>query len=330
MLYNYLVRYPFSNSGKNFLKEKNIDLLAVDSATLDKAGIFLLRTISLPLKDKEKYWINYAKIQDERIALFYVKLFPVCRILLKIMDYTPISQEFAVHFQQQFVYYINHVFDNDEFDTIIKDISPELHYEQNSEKYYLKLTDYLSYDLGSDHKLEYANLENGLVYFSRSEVITLCSIILKKRILKDLPITVEKLPKLFLEYAKYIKNKVISESSNSTYTLIDKPESKNFPPCFLVIYNKIMSSQKLTHIENFVLAVFLANIGYSYNEILDIFKHAPNYDEKIAGYQIKTLMEKKYSVLNCDSMASKGLCVNKCGIKHPLQYFKLKKGDKNE
>ena len=91
-----------------------------------------------------------------------------------------------------------------------------------------------------------------------------------------------------------------------------------------------MSSQKLTHIENFVLAVFLANIGYSYNEILDIFKHAPNYDEKIAGYQIKTLMEKKYSVLNCDSMASKGLCVNKCGIKHPLQYFKLKKGDKNE
>ena len=63
--------------------------------------------------------------------------------------------------------------------------------------------------------------------------------------------------------------------------------------------------------------------------MLDLFKHLPNFDEKIAGYQIQKVIEKKYSVSNCDTLKSNGLCVNDCKTKHPFQLFKPnKKGEK--
>jgi len=114
-----------------------------------------------------------------------------------------------------------------------------------------------------------------------------------------------------------------------TEQVIDKPEVNSFPPCFLKMYQKLVAGEKLTHSENFNIAVFLFNVGYNYDEILNLFKNLPNFDEKIAGYQIKKIIEKKYSVPNCDTLKSNGLCVKDCKTKHPFQLFKSnKKGEK--
>ena len=70
------------------------------------------------------------------------------------------------------------------------------------------------------------------------------------------------------------------------------------------------------------MAVFLCAVGYTYEEVLEAYRHLPNFDEKIAGYQIKKILEKKYSVANCETLRSNNLCVKDCGVKHPLQLLK--------
>ncbi len=68
----------------------------------------------------------------------------------------------------------------------------------------------------------------------------------------------------------------------------------------------------------------MCGVGYTYEEVLEVYRHLPNFDEKIAGYQIKKILEKKYSVANCETLKSNGLCVKDCKVKHPLQLLKKK------
>jgi DNA primase large subunit len=60
--------------------------------------------------------------------------------------------------------------------------------------------------------------------------------------------------------------------------------------------------------------------------VLELFKHAPDYNERIARYQIEHLAglkggRKKYSVYSCEKMKTLGMCVADCGTKTPVQYY---------
>ncbi|MCK9293341.1 hypothetical protein M0P25_04660 [archaeon] len=323
MLYNYILRYPFSQKAKEFLNEKNIDLLSIEPEIIKKSAAFLLKNLSLKNQDKEKQFRDLLKIEDERISLLFVTIYPVSRLLLKVIDYNPLYQQFALYFQKQFKYFITKPLNNDEFIDISKDLCKELSIDTDSNQYYINLIDYLSYDLSEEHKLQYANLEDGKVYFSKAELVDLLSAILKKRILKNIDLEKEDFPKLFLDYGIAIKDKILKENTFNTPMAINKPQVNTYPPCFLKMHNKLIGGERLTHIENFTFAVFLFNIGYSYDEILELFKNLPNFDEKIAGYQIQKIIEKKYSVPSCDTLKSNGLCVGECNVKHPFQLFKF-------
>jgi DNA primase large subunit len=328
MSYNYIIKYPFSNKAKEYLETKNIDLFSINEETIKKATLFILKTVSQETVENEKQWKEYLRIDDERIAKMFATLYPLSRLLLNVVDYNPLYQRFGEYYQKQLSYYLKQLNDKEEFLNIQIDICKDIKYDEKTERYFLSLIEYLSLELTDNFKLQYSRLEDGNVYFSKSEIIDLLSVVLKKRILKNIDLEKKELPKLFLEYGEYIKKKVIQDNIFEI-KIINKPEVNTFPPCFLKMYNKLMGGEKLTHIENFNIAVFLANIGYSYDEILFSFKNSPNYDEKIAGYQIKKILEKKYAVPNCDTLKSNGLCVTDCKTKHPFQLFKnIKKGEK--
>ncbi len=99
------------------------------------------------------------------------------------------------------------------------------------------------------------------------------------------------------------------------------------PPCISRLYNRILSGEKLSHMENFLLAVFLINVGLGEEEIVRIFSHAPNFNEKITRYQVEFLMGKrgggkKYMVPSCDKIRSMNLCVADCSVTNPLVYYR--------
>jgi DNA primase large subunit len=71
----------------------------------------------------------------------------------------------------------------------------------------------------------------------------------------------------------------------------------------------------------------LLSIGFSVDEVLEVFKVTPDFREDIARYQIEHIAglrgsRTKYLPYKCENMRSYGLCRWKCeNVRHPLQFF---------
>jgi DNA primase large subunit len=300
----------------------------VEPALLEKVKKFLLEEINQEYKIQEKYWFNISRIDDEIIASSYVKIYPLSKIILSIIDNTPLLQSFANYYQKRFLYFSKKETNPEIINDLATDICPNIQFDSKKEQYYIALIDLLTLDLGEDYKLQYTNLKEGNIFFiNKEQLLEFLAVVLKKRILRTTEVNKKELPKVYLEISEDIKKKFQStqkEREDFDYRFSGKLSNNDFPPCFDKLYNDLLSGKKLSHIGNYHLAVFLAGVGYSYEDIINIYKHAPNFDERIAGYQIKKILEKKYSIANCETLKSNDLCVFDCKVKHPLQLLKRK------
>ena len=329
--YNFIIKYPFSTKAKQFIESKHIDVFHIDDEIIKKTITLFIKTINQNTNELENQWAQYIKLDDERIALLFAQIYPVSKILINIIDFAPLNSQLAKYYQKQLNYYLRNCEDDEELKEIITDIIPEIDINEEKQEYTINLVDYLKYELGEDYKLQYTNLENGKIYFqSKKEIINLASAILKKKILTPITIDTKQIPKIFIEASNYIKSKIIKENTFDI-KIINKQEIDKFPPCFLKLYNDLISGKKLNHLENYTLGIFLVRMKYSYEEIINLYRNLPNFDEKISSYQIKKLIEKNYNIPNCDTLKSNGICVQECGVKHPLQLiYKQTKTEKGK
>ncbi len=331
MQYNYIIKYPFSKKSKEYLDTQNIDLFDIDEKILKQTKKFLIKTISQNKQDREKDWKSYININDKAIASVFAKLYPTSKVLLSLVDSTALNQAFANYFMEQFLFFIRNSKQDIDFEEIVEDILNNKKHDIKDNKHIVSLIDVLSFDIGSDFKLQYQNLLDGNIYFEEQDFYEFLSLVLKKKLLKTITNPKELkdkgIPKEFYDCAEYIKKKIITSAVYDTkgYKITNKDK---FPPCFKKLYEEITFGHKLSHVGNFHLAVFLHNMGFTKEEILDVFRKSSNFDEKIAEYQISKIIEKNYSVANCNTLISNGLCVKDCKVSHPLQL--LKKGVKNE
>ncbi len=98
-----------------------------------------------------------------------------------------------------------------------------------------------------------------------------------------------------------------------------------FPPCINSLLESLLKGENLSHHQRFALATFLINIGLDIEIILQLFRYSPDFNEKIARYQIEHLAglrgsKKKYLTYSCGTMKVLGICKAECDIKNPLQY----------
>lgn len=100
-----------------------------------------------------------------------------------------------------------------------------------------------------------------------------------------------------------------------------------FPPCINAILHSIEMSYHLTHNEKLLLNTYLIKKGFEINQIHDIWKRSPKYDEIKTNYILEELFEKQMLPFNCDKVDSIGSCwknkdtQNRCSrIKNPLTY----------
>jgi len=102
-----------------------------------------------------------------------------------------------------------------------------------------------------------------------------------------------------------------------------------FPPCMKKLVNELRSGENLSHHARFTIAAFLSRIGMDVNDILDLFKNSPDFNERIARYQVEHIAglrgsRKQYMPYSCQTMKSLGLCPvpnNDCGVKNPLVIY---------
>ena len=113
-----------------------------------------------------------------------------------------------------------------------------------------------------------------------------------------------------------------------------------FPPCILHYLADARSGVNLPHMARFTMVSFLHHVGMKNEEIMNIFKSAPDFNERITSYQVNHVTGEKsgteYSPPRCSVLKSNHLCYmdndyicNSEWLKHPMQYYSYKKRKKN-
>lgn len=210
--------------------------------------------------------------------------------------------------------------------------------------------------LEGDEKWRFSNqlISGGMVYIQRAELQRLMEEAVYYKVLdklksisndiSDISILPPQLKDIAVEVQSQVAKRRISFYGESQIggegggAIAYKPEL--FPPCIKNILRKASNGENLSHQERFQIATFLLNLNVSIDDVLEVFKQLPDYNEKIARYQVEHLAGKrgsgiKYKPYDCEKSKAIGLCVEDCGTKTPIQKYKielrkhLKKGGDN-
>ncbi|MGI0020081.1 MAG: DNA primase [Nitrososphaera sp.] len=106
-----------------------------------------------------------------------------------------------------------------------------------------------------------------------------------------------------------------------------------YPPCIKHALEVMGRGENLPHSARLMLATYMLAIGKSNDEIVEMFKSAPDYNERITRYQVEHLAgtkgsRTKYSVPSCDKLRTENLCfaTSDCaGIINPIQFGRRRK-----
>jgi DNA primase large subunit len=144
-------------------------------------------------------------------------------------------------------------------------------------------------------------------------------------------IKVQQLPPKLQEAAEDVMRELVKLRSSYAYETTTAPVPGDWPPCMQAIRYRIADA---SHKELFSFAAFLVNRGYTTEQILMMLAERPDFNERIARYQVEHIAglrgsRTKYRPPSCQTMKSLGLCVEDgrlCprGIKNPLDFRKPK------
>jgi len=118
------------------------------------------------------------------------------------------------------------------------------------------------------------------------------------------------------------------------YTMyVDEYEPSAFPPCISRLLEEAEQGKNLPHMARFTLATFLISVGKRPEELLDIFRKMPDFDENKTLYHLKHIAGEigsrtRYSPPSCVTLRTFGLCSADDAlcqrVKHPLTYYSKK------
>lgn len=219
-------------------------------------------------------------------------------------------------------------------------------------RYKIRLTDYIKYSVlmrDPNWKLTNVFVEAGFVFMDAKDLTRLLEEHVKWQILDgvkaDLGAVGEQIAAVpsFAGFVEEVKELLSARRKEAGEILpLEAVGNKHelFPPCIRVVYQKAIQGQNLSHLERLVFAFFLLNLDYTVDEILEIFKQSPDYNEDIARYQLEHAAGKrgrgvKYNVHSCAKLQSYQLCYAKdpdyghkwCAagkVKNPMSFVKMK------
>jgi len=186
-------------------------------------------------------------------------------------------------------------------------------------------------------------IESGWIYLNINKIKRVVAEKVRSMIVERGKDRTQQIPEKLQGYIDEIKDKIKTvkekyQVSSSNITIKEKSEA--YPPCINRIINKTKSGFNLGHIERLILVFFLLNIELSVEEILNLFRMQPDFDEERARYYIEHAAGKigghtKYKPYNCNKLQSfEGICARDddprgwCNsieknkqIKNPIVYY---------
>jgi len=195
----------------------------------------------------------------------------------------------------------------------------------------VKVTDYLarsSHFHEQEWKMINRLVSGGQVYLGPDETVRLVrnelAVLINSRVhAMSLPA----LPKAIKEKAEVLR---IALAPHYEYTADAVTE---YPPCVKHAMEVMNKGENLPHSARLMLATYMLAIGKPTDEIVKMFKNAPDFNERITRYQVEHLAgskgsRTKYFVPSCDKLRTENLCfaTKDCdGIINPTQFGRRRK-----
>lgn len=203
------------------------------------------------------------------------------------------------------------------------DVTPSLKYHLMFE---VKVTDYLKRSHlfhEQDWKLINRLVHDGRVFLDPDETVRLIRAEVANLLLERIrQMNPSHIPDTIRQHAYALKSIIPEAPRRLDYA----PSS--YPPCIRHALDHMAAGENLSHSARVMLATYMLAIGKSNEEIVSLFKNAPDYDERVSRYQVEHLAGERgsrvrYLVPSCAKLRNEGLCyaTSQCeGLTNPVQF----------
>jgi DNA primase large subunit len=189
---------------------------------------------------------------------------------------------------------------------------------------------------GEEWRLVNRALADGAVSVSNADLDELLRTAIEQRVAEGLPLDV---PDVIADALESTVETIRETLADLDLTRdIDTVVPDRFPPCMKALLDSVQKGEHLPHHSRFAITSFLASIGMSTDDIIDLYMVNPGFGEEMTRYQTDHIRGEtsptEYSPPSCATMQSYGDCVNmddRCEtISHPMAYYEKALDDADE
>ncbi|MCD1293729.1 DNA primase regulatory subunit PriL [Methanocella sp. CWC-04] len=318
-------KYPFLQESSLYVKEKgySMDSIVNGRAFERVRARGKMRVLSAISGESPKT----EELPEPEIELL---TYPVSKMIISVIGDQYLSKRYALWESKR-----AHDFLMTENDETIVAVGREfgINTRMDGRYFILHFTDYLRYSATiKDMKWKLINKKmiSGMVYVEKSVYARLLEEAVRERIYSTLFVDPPKgLDVALAPYVSEVKaalDKLKSEKSMVTDGEVSQGE---FPPCMKYLLSELQKGVNLPHTARFALTSFLANIGLNKDEIMDLYRMAPDFREDLTRYQVEHITGSagtEYTAPSCKTMMTYGNCYGKnrmCEwVTHPLSYYR--------
>ena len=187
----------------------------------------------------------------------------------------------------------------------------------------------------SKWKLVNRTMLNGEVYLTKDEAARLLAEEVRAHIEKKLELKIGfALPQTVIKRAERLKQLFLTKRGQMRQEEMPKETTVDaFPPCIRQLYNSAQTGRHISHIGRFALTSFLINSGMQVETVIECFRPASDFSERMTRYQVEHIAgdrgsRTKYIPPRCDTLRTHGVCPGMDEIcrrvRHPLAYYRRK------
>ncbi len=327
-----LAKYPFFAQAGDYLRDKGFTLEQLGhpdwKPLVEKAYGRIVVASSGQIYDSERPEKN--GYDSDEIDLEILS-FIVAIILLKVAGIATLTRRFSLSEARRAEKYLEHDLKqsrNDKKLDIPLKIIQELfsvRVRVENDEFVMHVPDYLRRAVHfheKEWKLVNRSVSGGFVHLTAHETVRLIRTELGQYINSKIQsINLPSIPESFKERIQDL----ITLSRKFTENIII---SSDYPPCIKHAIEVLEKGENLPHSGRFLLGTYLLAKGQTIDQIVPLFKNAPDYNERITRYQLEHIAGSsgkgtKYQCPSCDKLKSENLCfaIPECdGIINPIQF----------
>ena len=310
--------FPFTEAARRIVTDQKVSLDKLPPDVVQRAELMVEHAVS-----GKKYVFN---VKNSELLLKEILAFPVAKILVSFAEDHSLYAKFAGLFSDAALNYLNNAKDTkEEAVALASELGLNIDFvSESGNMISVKLLDFLKVRF-SDQMLKLVNqsVSNGKVFLDINGFTRFLRAVVFEKIITSLPVQVSGLPTNLNSKASAFKHEVKEKQRKRfEFAFKGKTDANAFPPCIASMYSELLEGKNIPHMARFILASFLNRIGMPKEQIMLLFKKAPNFNERITRYQVDRLVKQNYTPASCAKIRSYTYCPNTdCKVKHPLSYY---------